>query len=150
MQQQWPTVQNLTTLASAIPEIWLQPPRPKFSTFSEILPLFQYRWLPVTLRNPSPLTIKFKSQSACTFQFMCKKMEDLHQASDGGGEAQLGRLAWLTVATSICAAHASLNLADLPFTTYNRLLRNQCVTKFEVSSCSSLSHSRDILGKVKF
>ena len=117
-------------------------PRPKFSTFSEILPLYQYIWLPVTLRSPSPLTINFKSQSACTFQFMCKNMEDLDRVSDGGGQAELRWLTRLSIATSILATDAWLWLVlNLPFPTYYQLFRNRCVTKFEVYSCSSLSHS---------
>jgi len=42
------------------------------SNVSEILPLFQCTWLPVTLRSPPPLTVMFKSQSTCAFQFTCK------------------------------------------------------------------------------
>ena len=41
-------------------------------TVSKILPLFQCKWLLVTFRNPSPLIIKFKSQTTCAFQLMCK------------------------------------------------------------------------------
>jgi len=43
------------------------------NTVSEILPLFYYMWLSVTLRCPSSLTIRFKSQAACVIQFMCKR-----------------------------------------------------------------------------
>jgi len=39
---------------------------------SDILSIFQCIWLPVTFRSPSPLTIEFKSQATCAFQFMCK------------------------------------------------------------------------------
>ena len=48
------------------------------STVSAILSLFQGKWQTVTFRNPSHLTMIFKSQDACTFQFMCKHTELKH------------------------------------------------------------------------
>jgi len=47
-------------------------------TVSDTLSFLQSLQLPVTSRSPSPLTIMFKSQATCTFQFMCKHTELKH------------------------------------------------------------------------
>jgi len=49
---------------------WPAVTTPLSSAVSEILSLFQCLRLVVTLRSSSPLTTKFKSQTACAFQFM--------------------------------------------------------------------------------
>ena len=48
------------------------------NTVSETFPLFHCIWLPVSLKSPAPFTIKFKSQAACNFQFMCKHSQLKH------------------------------------------------------------------------
>jgi len=42
------------------------------STVSKTLPFLHCTWLPMTLRSPSLLSVKFKSQATCTFWIMYK------------------------------------------------------------------------------
>ena len=57
---------NITPVSGLLLQHLYLAPFPRYYHFSST-------WLPVTLRSPSPLTIKFKSQARCTFSFICKQ-----------------------------------------------------------------------------